>query len=61
MAIQSFESPNFENLDVTPMANPNEYYKGEGGGFSQISVVMSFVSLCMLVTRPCTKSVPTTY
>jgi len=27
--------------------NHKEYYKGEGGGFSQVRVVVSFVSLCM--------------
>jgi hypothetical protein len=31
------------------------YYKGEGGGFPQVRVVVSLVSLCLLLTRPCTK------
>jgi len=31
------------------------YYKGEGGGFPQVRAVMSFVSLCLLVARPCIK------
>jgi hypothetical protein len=48
-------------LDAAPMVNHKEYYKGEGGGFVHVWVVVSFVSSCMLVTCPCTKSVPTVY
>jgi hypothetical protein len=39
------------------MATHKEYYKGEGGGFPQIRVVVSFVTLCMSMARMCTKSV----
>ncbi len=41
------------------MANHKEYYEGEGGGFPQIQVMMSFMSLCMPMAHMCTKSVPT--
>jgi hypothetical protein len=37
------------------MAMHKVYYKGEGGGFPQIQAVVSFVSLCLLVVRLCTK------
>jgi hypothetical protein len=41
------------------MANHIQYYKGEGDGFPQIRVVVSFMSLYMLMPRPCTKTAPT--
>jgi hypothetical protein len=41
------------------MANHREYYKAEGGGFLQVQVVVSLVSLCMHVARLYTKSVLT--
>jgi hypothetical protein len=41
------------------MANHTEYYKGEGGGFPQIQVMMSLMRSCMHVARLCTKSAPT--
>jgi hypothetical protein len=41
------------------MVNYKEYYKGKGGGFPQIQAMMSFVSLCMPMVRPCIKSVTT--
>jgi hypothetical protein len=43
------------------MANHKDYYKGEGGGFPQVWVVVSLMNLCMLVVCPCMKSVPTTH
>jgi hypothetical protein len=43
------------HLGVGPVARHKVYYKGEGGGFPQIQVVMSLMSLCLLVVRPCTK------
>jgi hypothetical protein len=46
------------HLGVAPMANHREYYKWEGGGFPQVRAMVSFVSLCMLMVRPCTKSAP---
>jgi hypothetical protein len=44
------------HLGVGPMARHKEYYKGEGGGFPQVWVVVSLVSLCLPVACPCTKS-----
>jgi len=45
-------------LGVDPMTKHKEYYKEEGGGFPQVQDVVSFVSPCLLVVRPCTKSAP---
>jgi hypothetical protein len=47
------------HLDVGPMANHNVHYKGEGGGFPQVRVVVSLVSPSMPVVRPSTKSAQT--
>jgi hypothetical protein len=57
--------PSWESWDkmtfwVRPMANQRKYYKGEGGGFPQVQVVMNFGSLCMPVAHMCTKSISTT-
>jgi hypothetical protein len=41
------------HLGVGPVASHRVYYKREGGGFPQVQVVMSFVSLCLLMVRPC--------
>ncbi len=43
------------HLDAGPMARHKAYYKGEGGGFPQVWVVVSLMSLCLLVARSCTK------
>jgi hypothetical protein len=43
------------HLGVGLMAKHKVYYKGEGGGFPQVRVVMSLVSPCLPVVRPCTK------
>jgi len=43
------------------VARQKVYYKGEGGGFPQVRVVVSFVSLWFPVARPCTKGVPTAH
>jgi hypothetical protein len=65
MALQSAVSPNFKSfespktkwhLDATPVVNHKKYYKGEGGDFPQFQTVVSFVTPCMPVARPCTKS-----
>jgi hypothetical protein len=37
------------------MARHKVYYKGEGGDFPQVQAVVSLVSPCLLVVRPCTK------
>ncbi len=42
------------------MATRKEYYKGEGGGLLQVRAMVSFVSSCLFMVHPCTKSVPTT-
>jgi len=44
------------HLDVGPVAKHKVYYKGEGGGFPQVRVVVSFVSLSLFVVRLSTKS-----
>jgi len=45
------------HLDVGPMASHRIYYKGEGGGFPQVWVVVSLMSPSLPMTRPSTKSV----
>jgi len=47
------------HLGASPVAKHKEYYKGEGGGFPQVRVVVSLVSPCLFLVRPCTKSVAT--
>jgi hypothetical protein len=47
-------------LGVGLIARHREYYKGDGGGFPQIRVVVNFVNPCLAMVRPCTKSAPTT-
>jgi hypothetical protein len=47
------------HLGAGPMARHKIYYKGEGGGFSQVRIVMSFVSSSLVVAHPSTKSAPT--
>jgi len=50
------ESPKTKrHLGVGPMARNKVYYKGEGGGFPQVWVVVSIVNSCLLVIRLCTK------
>ncbi len=47
------------HLDVAPMERRKEYYKGEGGGFPQDRVVVSFVSLNLLMACPSIKNAQT--
>jgi len=47
------------HLDVGPMERHKACYKGEGGAFPQVWVVVSFVSSSLLVVHPSTKNVPT--
>jgi len=47
------------HLDVGLVERHILYYKGEGGGFPQVRVVVSFVSSSLPVARPSTKNVPT--
>jgi hypothetical protein len=44
------------HLDVSLMERHKIYYKGEGGGFSQVQTVVSFVNLRMPVLCPSTKN-----
>jgi hypothetical protein len=43
-------------LGAGPMVRHRVYYKGEGGGFSQVWAVVGHVSPCLPMTRSCTKS-----
>jgi hypothetical protein len=60
--VGNFGTPTWEfrekcHLDVGPMANHRVYYKGEGGGFPQIWVVMNLMSPSLPMARPSTKNV----
>jgi hypothetical protein len=62
LGLQSWRSPNFEtkwHLSVGPVARHREYYKGKGGGFPQVWVMVSLVNSCLHVVRSCIKSAPT--
>jgi hypothetical protein len=68
MGPQNHESPNFGNfgtkchLDVSLVERHKVYYKGEGGDFPQLQVVVGLVSLVSLslpVICPNTKSAQT--
>jgi hypothetical protein len=43
------------HLGAGPMAKHIVYYKGEGGGFPQVGVMVSLVSLCLPVAHSSTK------
>jgi hypothetical protein len=47
------------HLDVGLVERHKIYYKGEGGGFPQVQIVMSLVNPNLPVAHPSTKSVPT--
>jgi len=47
------------HFGVGPVARHKVYYKGGGGGFPQFWAVVSLVSPCSPMARPCTKSAPT--
>jgi len=44
---------------LAPWPDTNNIIRGEGGGFPQVRAVMSFLSSCLFVVRPCTKNAPT--
>jgi len=46
------------HLDVGLMERHKVYYKGEGGGFPQVRVVVSLVSPSLPVVHPSTKNAP---
>jgi hypothetical protein len=58
-------SPNFGNfrtkyhLDVGLMEKHIVYYKGEGGDFPQVRVVVSLMNLSLPLAYPSTKNVQT--
>jgi len=55
-----FGSPETKcHLDVGLVERHKVYYKGEGGGFPQVRVVVSLVNMSLSVARPSTKSAPT--
>jgi len=55
-----FGSPETKcHLDVSLVKRHIDYYKGEGGGFPQIRVMVSLLSPNLLVARPSTKSAST--
>jgi hypothetical protein len=47
------------HLSVGSMARQKVYYKGEGDGFPQVQVMVSFMSPCFPVAHPYTKSTQT--
>jgi hypothetical protein len=47
------------HLDVAPVKRLKKYYKGEGGGFPQVWVVVSLVNPRLPVARLSTKSAQT--
>jgi hypothetical protein len=49
------------HLGVSPMARHKIYYKGEGGGFPQIRIVVSLASPCLHMAHLCTKGVLATH
>ncbi len=57
-------TPTWESQDKMPfdgglMESHRVYYKGEGGGFPQVQVVVNLVNLNLLVLRLSTKSAQT--
>jgi hypothetical protein len=72
MGPQNCNNPNFENFG-TPFGSPRTkchldvglverhivYYKGEGGGYPQVRVVVSLVNSNLPVIHPSTKSAQT--
>jgi hypothetical protein len=55
-----FESPGTKwHLGAGPMAKQKIYYKGEGGGFPQVWVMVNLMSSNLPVARTNTKSAPT--
>jgi hypothetical protein len=47
------------HLGISLVARHKVYYKGEGGGFLQIWAMVSLVSPCLPMVRPCTKGAQT--
>jgi hypothetical protein len=51
----TWESREKMTFGHNPMAKHKKYYKGEGGDFLQVHVMVSFVNLSMPMVRSCTK------
>jgi len=45
------------HLGAGPVTRHRIYYKGEGGGFPQVQAMVSLVSPCLPMARPCIKNV----
>jgi hypothetical protein len=58
LGLSTWESWEKCHLGVALTENHKKYYKGEGGGFPKVRLMMNFVSPCMLLAYACTKSVP---
>jgi hypothetical protein len=61
LGISGFPFGSFEtkcHLDVGFVERHRVYYKGEGGGFPQVWVVVNLMNLSLPVVRPSTKSAP---
>jgi len=56
LPLESLETKN--HLDVSLVERHRVYYKGEGGGFPQVSAVVNFMSSSLRVAHPNTKSAP---
>jgi hypothetical protein len=49
------------HLGAGHVARKNIYYKGEGGGFPQVWVMVSLMSLCLPMAHPNTKNIQITH
>jgi hypothetical protein len=59
MGPQNLKFENFEtkwHLGIGHVVVHKVYYEGEGDGFFQVWVTMSFVNLCLPLVSLCTKS-----
>jgi hypothetical protein len=57
-----FRSPKTKwHLGASLMAMHKKYYKEEGDGFPQVRAVVSLVSPCLPMVRPCTKNTQITH
>jgi hypothetical protein len=63
---RNFGTPLWESRDKMPFecgpsGEAQSYYKGEGGGFPQVRIVVSLVNSSLSVAHPSTKSAQTTH
>jgi len=59
LGLSTWEFKEKMTFGCRPMARHKEYHKGEGDDFPQVRAMVSLVSLCLPVTRLCTKNAPT--